>query len=371
MRARIIALPFLLLLLCSCVPDRGKVADPRDPGQWQFLTTSSRELEQAGNDAYQAGDYEEAARCYLEAVKLGLSNAGTLYNLACCYGVLGEGAAAAAALKASVRAGYEDIDHMNADPDFTNVKDDPDFVKALNDITVFFKNRQKFQGHISFVEMTHMGKYRIYFPAGHDPKVAARLVVGLHGFGDNPDNFMMLWSRTTEPDFIFVAPEAPFAVNVGDGIGMSWSLWGEDEEFNEKSAKMTASFVLAVIADVKKHNAVSDTFLCGFSQGGGLTFTIGLRNPGLFKGIIPMGGWLEDGITDAQLAAAKALPILIVHGEQDPVVPYEAATGAKARLEKAGCKPELFTFQGGHIIHLDARTTALEWMNKLCGTQTK
>lgn len=134
---------------------------------------------------------------------------------------------------------------------------------------------------------------------------------------------------------------------------------------------MTESFVLGVIEDVKKHNAISDTFLCGFSQGGGLTFSIGLRNPGLFKGIIPMGGWLEDGLTDAQLAAAKELPILIVHGNQDPVVPFDAATGAKARLEKAGCRPQLFTFDGGHVIHLDARAAALEWMNKLSGVTTK
>jgi phospholipase/carboxylesterase len=375
MKLRYLAIPLLLslALLASCTRQADDTAtdkglDPRDPAAWSFLKESNRELIMAGDEAYQSGDHLEAARYYLNAAKLGGGNANLFYNLACCYALLDQPEAAATVLRAAVRAGFEDIDHMNADPDFTNVKDDPDFVKALNDITVFFKNKQKFQGHISFVEMTHMGKYRICFPAGHDPKVAVRLVVGLHGFGDNPDNFMMIWSQTGEPDFIYVAPEAPFAVNVGDGIGMSWSLWGEDEEFNEKSAKMTESFVLAVIADVKKHNAVSDTFLCGFSQGGGLTFSIGLRNPGLFKGIIPMGGWLEDGITDAQLAAAKPLPILIVHGEQDPVVPYEAATGAKARLDAAGyANASLFSFTGGHTVHPDGKAAAREWMDKLSG----
>ncbi len=73
------------------------------------------------------------------------------------------------------------------------------------------------------------------------------------------------------------------------------------------------------------------TILGGFSQGGAMTFDVGVDRP--LAGLMGLSGYLHkslDGIT------SQTQPILMVHGQQDPVVPFAASIDAKERLGRSG-----------------------------------
>jgi phospholipase/carboxylesterase len=45
--------------------------------------------------------------------------------------------------------------------------------------------------------------------------------------------------------------------------------------------------------------------------------------------------------------------VLLSHGRQDPVVPYEASEALRDQLQAAGAGVELLAFDGGHAIDPD------------------
>ena len=195
----------------------------------------------------------------------------------------------------------------------------------------------------------------VKLPKGFDKSKTYPLVLGLHGYGDNAENYATLWdAREMETSFIYVAMEAPYAFSLGKDIGYSWFLLMDHEKYPkevQKAGEMTVMNVLEGLKLIKSEYKVGNVYLTGFSQGAGLTFMTGLKNPELFKAIIPFGGWLDtDVVTEEDLKGAKDLPVLIVHGNQDTMVEFKSGKEAEEVLKKHGYKVELFEFDGGHVL---------------------
>lgn len=90
----------------------------------------------------------------------------------------------------------------------------------------------------------------------------------------------------------------------------------------------------------------------GFSQGGGLSFTFGIKKYNLIDAIIPIGGWLDEKIISSEeIEVAKDLPVYIIHGNKDEVVKYDNATKAHKILQDANYRVELLEFDGAHRIN--------------------
>jgi serine/threonine protein kinase/Flp pilus assembly protein TadD len=75
---------------------------------------------------------QEAVRHLQTAVALRPGDPNTLYNAACCYGVLGEKAAALETIKKAFVAGYGNHDWAAQDTDLDLLHDDPEFQKLVN-----------------------------------------------------------------------------------------------------------------------------------------------------------------------------------------------------------------------------------------------
>ena len=74
--------------------------------------------------------------------------------------------------------------------------------------------------------------------------------------------------------------------------------------------------------------------LVGFSQGTMMSLHVGPRRSRQLAGIVGYSGMLVD---EAGLAAAPTRPpVLLVHGDADPMVPVAAFYSAKSALEAAG-----------------------------------
>jgi len=101
----------------------------------------------------------------------------------------------------------------------------------------------------------------------------------------------------------------------------------------------------------------SRTVIGGFSQGGVMSYAVGL-GPGrpVPAGILAMSSFiprLDDSSWAPDFASRPSLPIAHVHGTGDPVIRIEFARDARERIEAAGLPLLYREFPGGH--HVDPR----------------
>jgi len=84
----------------------------------------------------------------------------------------------------------------------------------------------------------------------------------------------------------------------------------------------------------------ADTALLGFSQGTMMSLFTAPRRARAVAAVVGFSG----ALVGAELLAGEIKsrpPVILVHGDADPVVPVQAAHGAKAALEKAQVPVEL------------------------------
>jgi len=84
-----------------------------------------------GIELAQIGRIDEAKAEVTKALELSPGDPLMLYNAACCYSRIGEKKAALTSLKESVAAGLEDYDWIKTDPDFDNIRNEPEYVELM------------------------------------------------------------------------------------------------------------------------------------------------------------------------------------------------------------------------------------------------
>jgi phospholipase/carboxylesterase len=340
--------------------------DPLQPDAGDFLDVDATALGRQADSAYQAKGYLDAARLYLEALRAGPVTAGAVYNLACCYGLLGRDTLAARFLERAQKAGFSNVEHIRRDPDFDKVRQSPVFAAAVDSIAARAATADSALGRLLYSPGRALFPVRIHLPADFDPAKKYPLVIGLHGYGDKADNFTKIWKRFDKPGFIFAAPETPYPFVDGGDVGYSWGTDAAGDTTSASAARLlTEEYVLRVADAVAGRYGVDKTFLLGFSQGCGLAYEVGIRHSRRFAGIICFGGWLDTTwVKPAAVLAAKDLPVFSGHAKDDRVVEYKSATEARAILKKAGYRVEAFDFIGGHRVPPEGLLKAQEWMKK-------
>jgi phospholipase/carboxylesterase len=378
----------VLLVLSPIVP--AQEAEPKDPPPANRTITDPPEIDimkvspaelvgadvsvavSRAQEAYNGKRYEEAAKCYIWALRQNPGDSTALYNLACCYGLLGAHEQAAKFLRAAYSAGFRDLAHIRRDPDFDKIRETDSFEKVLQELGARAEKERAERGELIFVESTRLLPVRVVKPADGTPFERLPLVIGLHGLGDNAENFVSLFKRRgIEGRFLFAVPDGPYPFPAGSrGVGFNWFLRPPrgQNAVGLRAHAMNVQFVLDVLEAVKKHHMVDErkVFLMGFSQGAGMTFSVGLTRPDLFRGLIPVGGWPQPGEHgEANLAAAaKHTRFLICHSPEDRVVTFDNAERAEKLLSDAGIANELVEYAGGHTLTKDLLQQIATWVEQ-------
>jgi len=372
----------LLLCLCSAVPllavdwENPQHIDPSTVEPAQVFTVNADSLHMLAREAYNKENYLEAARYYLAVAHYQPDNVIAIYNLACCYGLVGDEERAVAFLEAAWERDFSDLEHIRKDPDFKKVRK----AEAFKELVAKFEEETKEEEEagiesLSFRTQTIQLASLIY-PADYDSTRSYPLLVFLHGRGGTAENSMHLFTDVEEEEqseeiaaklssYFICVPDAPYPLDIGAEIGHSWVLEAApDGKTRQFSFERSADLVMDMLDELIAQYPIDTTrvYLYGFSQGAGLTYMAGLAHPDRFAAIASFGGWLDDKLTDEVLAQAKDLQVLIVHGTEDKVVPYEAGKNAYKRLEKHGYEVTFEEFEGGHFIHPDKFLAMLEWM---------
>jgi phospholipase/carboxylesterase len=182
----------------------------------------------------------------------------------------------------------------------------------------------------------------------------SRLVILLHGLGADGNDLIGLapyWARLL-PTAEFLSPNAPFPCDTAP-YGYQWFSSQDRSPEAVLGGVRAAAPILDAFVDQaleERDLTAADVALVGFSQGTMMSLFIGLRRPQPLAGILGFSGRL---IAPELLASElRSRPrTLLVHGTDDPLVPYSSLAAAEAALDAAGVPVETVTRVGmGHSI---------------------
>jgi len=227
-------------------------------------------------------------------------------------------------------------------------------------------------------------------PDGQSPTL---VVILCHGFGAPGTDLVGLGPEilARQPRLAaavrFVFPEAPLSLaEVGMPGGRAW--WMLDiEKLN--AAIMTGALrdlrndhppelpavreqLIAVIDSQREQTGLpmSQIVLGGFSQGSVLSIDVSLRLPEPPGLLTVFSGTLMSEDEWRVLAAKRgAMHVLQSHGDEDQILPFEAAEWLRDLLVESGCEVEFIPFHGPHTIPQTALVRFVERLTEIVGEE--
>ncbi|MBB71820.1 MAG: carboxylesterase [Legionellales bacterium] len=190
---------------------------------------------------------------------------------------------------------------------------------------------------------------------------ATHAIIWLHGLGASGHDFEPIVPELRLPEPIalrFIFPHAPIKpVTINGGIPMP--AWYDIKDISieaREDAEGIQQSAQAIIELIKQQNADGiashNIFLAGFSQGGALALHTGLRYSESLAGILALSCYLPLARElDTQAAQAnRQTPIMMAHGIDDPVVPYQFGEASKNHLQTMGYNIDWCTYPMDHSV---------------------
>jgi len=194
--------------------------------------------------------------------------------------------------------------------------------------------------------------YTLFVPSTYDPARAAPLVVDLHGLSITPLQQMLFDGTTDLAERYGFIVLAPMGYNVSSWWGSRGGTAVPTAAVKPDGARYTstelseidAMSALELIRD--KYNIDSDRiYLMGHSMGGAGTYYLGGKYNDIWAGLAPIAG--AGGIADAAAAERyKAIPMLLMHGSLDSIVPATGSRRSAMALQAVGAQHIYLEFPG-------------------------
>ena len=201
------------------------------------------------------------------------------------------------------------------------------------------------------------------------------IVVFLHGYGANGADLLGLADPLVEhlPDTLFVAPDAPEDC-AGAPMGFQWFpipwIDGSSEEEAERGMRAAVADLNAFLDALMVDEDVlpEQVVLFGFSQGTMMALHVAPRREDEMAGIVGFSGRLLSPETLEDEVVVRP-PILLVHGDEDDVVPVQSLPEAAQALQSAGFTDVYAHIMKGtgHGIAPDGLSVALAFMRDKLG----
>lgn len=195
------------------------------------------------------------------------------------------------------------------------------------------------------------------------------LVVFLHGYGADGSDLLGLADPLAPhmPNTVFIAPDAPepcrnnpfgrqwFPIPWLDGSSEAEALAGRAQSIEDLNAFLDARLA-------EEGMRPDQLAVVGFSQGTMMALHVLPRRAEPVAGIVAFSGRLLEPERIAAEALSKP-PVLLVHGDQDPMVPFEDMGIAGRALTDAGFETYGHVMKGtGHGIAPDGLSVALAFL---------
>jgi len=207
---------------------------------------------------------------------------------------------------------------------------------------------------------------------------ARRMVVFVHGYGADGADLLGLADPMAPhlPDTVFYSPDAPEKCT-GNPVGRQWFPipWLDGSTDAQAEAGLLAAaddlnaFLDARLAD--EGLGPEALALVGFSQGAMISLHIAPRRDAAMAGVVAISGrLLQPDMLKLQTRVRP--PVLLIHGDQDPVVPFQDMALAGNALLEAGFSTYGHVMKGtGHGIAPDGLGVAVQFLAERLSDQAR
>lgn len=204
---------------------------------------------------------------------------------------------------------------------------------------------------------------------GAEKGAARSVVVFVHGYGADGADLLGLADPLAPhlPDTAFYSPNAPEPC-AGNPFGRQWFpipwLDGSSEEAARQGLLRAAEDLNGFLDGILQAEGLGPEALAlvGFSQGAMISLHVAPRRAAPVAGVVAISGRLLQPDALATEAQVKP-PVLLIHGDQDDVVPFQDMALAGNALVAAGFETFGHVMQGtGHGIAPDGLGVALQFL---------
>ena len=191
------------------------------------------------------------------------------------------------------------------------------------------------------------------------------VIILLHGVGSNEADLFSFANQFPEK-YLVISARAPISLG-----GNSFAWYQVDFStgkpvFNFQQEEESRTILIKFISQIKaKYSVNSDEiYLCGFSQGAIMSYSIGLTRPDLVTGIAVMSGRLLEEIKPliATNSKLQQLKVFISHGTSDSTLQIQCAKDANTFLKTLNVKPVFKEYQAGHEINNLMLSDLTNWL---------
>lgn len=187
-----------------------------------------------------------------------------------------------------------------------------------------------------------------------------KIVIFLHGVGSSGADLEPLgdyWASSM-PDVTFLSPDGPYAFDQGNGY--QWFSISGVNEINRPVRVQDARVALdQTLNDLLLEHGASwekdKIVLVGFSQGTIMSLDVLASNRLPVHAIVGFSGRLAS---PQPYTVSSNVPLLLIHGKADPVIPYSETEKAAQQLKAQGVKVTTFFEEG--IVHTISQQGAEE-----------
>jgi phospholipase/carboxylesterase len=199
-------------------------------------------------------------------------------------------------------------------------------------------------------------------------------VIWLHGLGASGHDFAPIVQALPLPQglgvrFVFPhAPERPVTINGGVVMPAWYDILSMsiEREVDSEQLRLSARQTMALVErEIQRGVPSENIVLAGFSQGGAVVYEAALSSEHTFAGLLVLSSYFATSGDVHYHPANRALPIQIMHGDRDPVVPPSLGQQALEILTEKGYDAELKTYSIDHSVCLPQVTDIGHWLGRV------
>lgn len=203
-----------------------------------------------------------------------------------------------------------------------------------------------------------------------EPKIKSAnppVIILMHGVGSNEKDLFSFAPQLPD-SFLVISLRAP--ITIGNDSYAWYHLTFENGKRigNAIEAEASRLMIIQFMNQLKTKHTFNDkrVYLCGFSQGSIMAYSIGLTVPEKIKGIAVMSGRLLEEVKPLIVTKErlKNLKVFVSHGTNDGIINISEAREAVTYIKTLGLAPTYKEYPEAHTISPAMFSDMLVWLKK-------
>ena len=199
------------------------------------------------------------------------------------------------------------------------------------------------------------------------------ILIMLHGYGSNEKDLMQL-APLLDENLRFISPRASLQLAPEMYGWFPVEFTHEGITIDRNAARKAKEALLEFLHHIIEEYAARENkiWLMGFSQGAVMSYLTALAQPTLLHGVVALSGQLPESssLLNADPAAFRAIPFLVVHGLYDDVLPVTNGRRSESWLEKHVDTLTYREYAMGHEVNNDTLELVRKWFHRMNPNET-